>query len=1100
MSDLSKFAATLGGALSAQATGGSQGLQNFMASLNQQQAQESQQEFAREQQTRDRMFTMHRDRLQREHEEKQLATKLAAEKTEKEEGYRGTAGALYHYAMANPKNRGDIQSHLMEVLPALKLMEGGINWEDKEEAIDIIMDAARTGFTVGQARDISAERRTDEEWYRTNTNNALQYSSVPNLAIHKQNQTTASGKLADLRSKAGVIDRDIQVLDDDQGRSLTKSFEAATKIRERLEALNDEYGALTESDQFSPYFTPGTLLSNQAAEFANNVGSIGNSLATAQSNLAIDSIGPWSPSNPLDFPALFVGYGGAAGEEGEYTRALRSKAFGGHKQNWNGQAAYLKDVPAADQQYIEEADRDLIADLQEYAAEGGRLDLERLMTDLRTATLAGDESKVTQLSDMIRRVHNYDKAGKELTVARGRARAKATTEVLAISNQFRSKGMLGYSLFDSAEEARQAIDAFGFSDEQYPDQKRGPSTEAERLQFLQRAVGSDDGITKLTAHLFSGLQGGEDGVPVGIALDQLQLKGEQVLKMLQLEDRPEIRSKLETRLRELTGTDASAVIEAQGGAIGQLHSYNYAAVDRATRRASSHYSLLTPQERLRYREDYDREVFSVAATPDEMADTLQATINEFRGERPGFTQPSAYFFDSTRFKGDDKRLRFNQEAAAEMGEAASLYDLHDLFRKKDSLYADMQDEAGRISDQSYFMASEPEPGFGAPVYTPVKRYKPWAQGEAASYLRGENSYRKEYEGSTSAENIDQNVINQLDRLDFMRSRDISQLEGLTPQETQMLVGIQNHLRSMPFGAAMRAVRGDETTGMAPTGFAFADMGLTITSPETAADAAELREPEDLRSRVINIDTERAAIRRAQRQLGNLNPGTTSFFDLNPRDERVEGEMLTPLAIEAEQKELARVEDQLTAMQTAQESSMAQSIRPRVGKFLAGKDFSTPEDLAKLLTEGLPRITGEKRDLVALEESPVDPLLQDMANAETASEAIDLMIDVFAETTTVYAQRQAVSLSTMTKQEFREAVLREAKMDYNVIRVQLNTIARGIGLRAQSGDFNASKLPGLLQAKIDVEAFNALAKDAGNPNANAMLALHIWSAHQSVLDR
>lgn len=1099
MSELARFIAQIGGALSAQGAGGSQGLQNFMATLAQQQAQASQQDFAREQSTRQQMFTLHRDRLQREHEEQMQNTRLGAEKAEKEEGYRGQAGALYNYAMADSSKRAAVQTHLLNTLPALRLIEDEdpINWEDKEGTLELLMDAARTGFTVGQAREVGEIRRANDDWYRTQTGGTLSFTNENDLIRHKQNRATAATKLGDIRSKAGVIGQDIQALDDDQGRGLADSFERATDIRKRIEALGIEYETLTGSEQYSPYFSSGTDLFGEATNFANNLGTLGDSLATAQSNLSVDMIGAWTPGEPTDYPGLATGYGGAVGEEDNFLRGMRSQSFQAHRTNWNGQAAYLKDVPAADQQYLEEGDRELIANLQQYTTDGGRLDLEALMADLRKATLAGDEAKATEISDMLRRVQHFDKSGKERVVARGRARSTATREVMAISDQFRHKTRLGYALFNSDEEARAALDAYGIPDDQYPDQKRAPSTEAEQIGFLQKVVGSDDGITKVAEHLFTGLQGGEDGVPVSIALDQLQLKGEQVLKMLGLEDRPEVREKLHTRLREMTGTDASAVIEAQGGAIGQLHDYNYAAVDRATQAASSHYSLLAPEEKIRYREDYVAEVFAAAPTPDEMADTLQQWINEFRGARPGFEQPSAWLLDHTRFKGDDKRLRFEREVAAEMGDAASLYDLHELWRAKDSRYADFQDEAGRIGDLAFVRKVSRFDEFGTEYETV---WKDWAKGEAASYMRGDQSHRAAYEAATPEERRDQNVINQLDRLDYMRGIDISQLEGLTPQEMSMMVGIQNHLRSMPYGAAMRAVSGDQTTGGVPTGFPFEALGLTITSPETAADAAELAEPVNLRARVLDIDAERRAISRAERKLEFLSPGTTSYYDVDPREEHVDFEILTPFAIEEEKKQLGLAKDKLNAMELAQNSSMAQSIRPRIGKFLAGKDWSSPEDLAKLLTEGLPRITGEKRDLVALEESPVDPLLEDVANADTASEAIDAMIDVFAETTTIHAQRQAVSLSTMTKQEFREAVVKEAKMDYSTIRVQLNAIAREIGLRSQGGEFNSSHLPGGLQGYIDVESFNSLAKDAGDPNANAMLALHVWAAHQAALDR
>jgi len=1106
MSDFAKFIAQIGGALSAQGAGGSQGLQNFMATLAQQQAQTSQQDFARESESRQQMFTLHRDRLQREHERQMQAEKLAAEKAEKEESYVGQAGAIYHYAMASDTNKAAVSDYLRKVMPALNQVDAPFEWDNQAVMTDLIADAARTGFTVGQAREISGERSIAEDWYRSNTNGVVQFTTEEAYRRDQSNYATLTGKLNELRSTANAIGQDIRALAEDQGRSLVGSFEKALMIANRLQTQENAYKAIMERDQYRHFLAPGTALKAEFDAYTTSMGSVGESLATAQSNLAVDSIGSWSPADPLELPLLMEGYGGAPGEYDDFKKGMRSKSFQAHRTVWNNQASFIKDLAVADQAYLNDADRELIANVQEYVTDDGSLDLERIMSDLRTAQAAKDDGKVTQLSDMVRRVQNFDKAGKETTIARGRARTRATNEVMAISEQFRHKSSLGYPLFDSLEDARQAVDAYGIPDETHPDQKRAPGTEAEQLAFLQRVVSSDDGLGKLATKLFSSLQGSEEGVSIGFALDQTQVKGEQILKSLQLEDRPEVRSKLYGKLRELTGSDKHALIEAQGGAIAQVHDYNYTAVDRVTNGGTrSYYHMLPEEDKFRWRADYTEEVFGVSLDPDEMADTLNVWLGRFRGDRPAYTQPSAWKWDDSRFRGDDKRLRFNREVAGEL-EAASLFDLHALWSDFDPRYADLQDEAGRISDFAY---KQHNAGYnavrgGPSVYQPEWReYKPWAQGEAASYMRGEKSFRREYEASTPAEEIDQNLVNQLDRLDYMRGMDTSTLVNVTPQEQAMLVGIQRHLRQVPYGAAMLAVRGDQTTGGAPTGFSFKELGMTMASPEALAEAAEAREPVDLRSRVINTDVENRAIDRALRKLDNLAmaPDATTFYDLDPRDSRVQGEVLTALAIEQEKQELGRTKDKVLALEFAQQSSTTLSIRPRIGKALAGKSFTNGKELAALLTDNLPRITGEKKDALALEESPVDPLLVEVAEAETTSEAVNAMIDVFAETTTIHAQRQAVSLSTMTPQEFRNATLQEAQRDYGEIRVQLNAIAREIGIRAKAkGQYTAGDLPPGLQARVNTEAFNALAKNAGDPDANAMLALHIWAAHQAVLDR
>lgn len=1102
MTEFAQLIANIGGALGAQGTGGSQGLQNFMATLAQQQAQQAQQDFAREQSTRDQMFTLHRDRLSRQHDENMLQKKLEAEKEEKTETYEASAGILYNYARSSPQAQAAVEEHLRQTVPDLVLAGGEeptIDWSPGNAAtMKLLVASARAGFDVRQAREVGQVRAEGEQWYRTATGGTMPYTTSTQLAKDQQSYATAQQKLDNLQTRLNVYNQDIEALAANQGRSLAGSFDKATQIREGLEALATEYEGLVESDTYGSFFAEGAGLFNAGNTFGANVGVVGDRLGTSQSNLAVDSIGEWNPGDPLQYPGLMQGYGGGDGEEDDFQKGLRSKSFTAHKETWNGMAAWLVSLPQVDLAFLTEGDRELVANLKEYVAADGRLDLEHLMKGLRTSTVAEDQQKATDIADMMRRVSHFNKSGKETDIARGRAREGAVSQAMAISNSLRHSTSLGYSLFPTAADARTAIDTYGIQD-QGSDQKRAPRTEEERVMFLQRVVGSENGLQQLATQLFAGLQGGDEGVLVGTAMDQLELKGDQILKKLGLEGAG-IRDKLHKRLQELTGTDNTVRLQAQGGAIAEIHDYNYSTIDRVTDPfARSYYDMLPAKEQDQWRDDYVDDVFAAVPTPDQMADTLRHWLDEFRGAREGYEQPSAWIWDAKRFKGDDKRLRLEREIAAETGEAASFYDLFDLWRQKDARFADYQDEAGRIGDSAYKItypyANEFDMGAA------VNEYREWAKGDAAAYIYGEDSYVKRYEAEVPVAQQDQNVINMLDRLDYMRGMDLTSLEDLTPEERTMMIGIQNSLRKTPLAGALRAVRGDETTGNAPIGFPFAELGMSITSPETQADAVAARQPIDLRSRAINIQDERNAIGRAKRQLRRVTPGTTTYMDVAPRDERVDYDIVTEQVVEAEMEALDRAEDNLTAIEQAQQSTIANTFRPRVGRALAGRTFKNPQELAAALTEQLPRITGEKIDLVALEEGPIHPILQDLEQAKTSTQAIDIMLDVFAETTTTLAQRQAVSLSTMTKQEYREAVLREAKMDFRSMRVQLNAIAREIGNRSKGeGGFSAAHLPGGLQGYVDVESFNALAKTAGDPDTNAMLALHVWAAHQAALDR
>ena len=1103
MSDLTKLLANIGGALSAQGAGGSEGLQQFMATLAQQQAQEASQRFAREQSTRDQMFTTHRDRLARQHDVDMQERRIAAEKAAKAETYEAQAGILYNYARSSPEAQAAVEEHLRTTTPGLVLSNGEmvpLDWTPgNADTKALLMSAAKAGFDVSQARAVGQVRSEGELWYRTATGGTKSFTTATQLAKDQQNYTTGQQRLDNLQTRLNVANQEIEALAEEEGRSLEGSYARATQIAEGLAALGAEYEELVGSDTYGLFFAEGAGLFNAGNTFAANVGVIGERLATSQRTLAVDNIGAWNPADPLAFPPLKPGYGGGVGEEGDFKKAMRMQSFIAHKDKWDEMAVWLDTLPKVDLEFLTDADRKLVTDLQEYVAEGGRLDLEHLMTELRHATVTeGQQEKVVKIADLVSRVSQFNKPVKEIAIARGRAYEASVSETMAISNTFSHSTALGYDLFPTAEEARAAIDTYGIQD-QGSDQKRAPRTEEERTMFLQRVVGSEDGLKQLATHLYNGLQGDAEGVELGDAMDQLELKGDQALKKLGLDD-ADTRHRLHEHLQKLTGIDSTARLEARGGAINEIHDYNFRHIDLVTDPfARSYFDMLPLKDQDEWRADFIAKVFAAAPTPAQMTDTLRATIDQFRGARRAYEQPSAWLWDAKRFRGDDKRLRLQHEIAAENGNTASFYDLFDLWRQKDGRFADYQDEAGRMGDLAFTRKSSYR--FGVQGGVPQIVYKDWAKGDAATYIYGEKSYVKRYTTTVPVEEQDQNVINMLDRLDYMRGVDLTSLENLTLEERTMMVGIQNHLRERPLDATLQAIHGTASTGEPPTGFSFDALGLSIASPETQAEALAASEYVDLRSRVIDIPDELKAIGRGMRQLRRLVPGTTTYMDVDPRDERVDYDIVDEHVIEAAQKDLELASDQLTILQHAQESSIVNSFRPRVGRSVAGKAFTNPEELAAVLTEQLPTITGAEYDVVALEKGPIHPMLEDLGQAETNSEAIDIMLDVFAETTTLLAQRQAISLSTMTPQERREATLREAKRDSRLMRVELNTIAQHIGNVARAkGSYSAADLPGGLQNYVDVESFNTLAKNAGNPDANALLAMHVWSAYQALENR
>jgi len=1096
MSDFAKLLANIGGALSAQGTGGSQGLQNFMATLAQQQAQQAAQDFRRETMDREQMFTLARDRASRAHEERMLDKRLAAETSEENERFRLVAGGIYQHALLTPENRQGIEEQLYKTLPELTATDTVIDWDNQAQTQSYIEAAARSGFTLAGARDVTALSSARAQWYRDATGGALEPvagdNAEPEYAQERLRYQTAQQTLSGLQSKLAAAQEEATDLEKRSSSLSPGEYRAqALALAQKTVALGRD---LDDSQAAHPqFFGDGAGLRSVADSLATSIGTLEDTIYKDQRAKGAAELGSWSPLNPERFPGFMEGFGGHPDEGTEFGWLLEQPAFRERlNPEWKGHVDFYDALFSHDLQYLDPQQRALYQTLKEERdayGEGRVYDLATLLRARRAATHSGDSDRVALLDSIIRDVQDTDPLAVSRDIQAGRGAKNAVDNTRRFGRTLDVNNALGFALFQSDDEIRQALAAHGQqNDLGYFEMPQDTNA------FLADYVASEVGMSRLGSGLMQNLMG-EGAVPADVALDQLIERGNYALEKLGLATGTN-RDRLRAELQARTGQQAS--IEPAGGAIPNIHDYTFR-IERFNPGSTNDYGgQLEPAELAQWEEGFEKTIFTTPVNPEDAATLAASIISKFREGRAPYTQDWATIFDPARITGDEKRLRLRAEAAGETDTAATFYDLFGLYRDMVPTFASVAAAPGRVRDQAIVGHSRPfsvtRGGGFSPAPTEVL-YASWAsRGDAASMIRGNDSFARQYEMSTPIDERDENLVNMLGYIDFMRGYDLrNDVQGMRPEERKLMLGIQTHLRNLDLNAAVAAI-----SGPAPTGFGFEDLGLALASPETSEAEAALVSNRPLSERVLDPEAEARGIRDAQRALTRIGSG--DYVDIDPRPSVDDHLVIEAKVIEAEEERLNEAKARVAIVADARNYPMLHDTGMQLADVLLQGPISSPEDLHAVTEAALPTIAGVQIDALGLEKGSEQELTDRVGKSPNARVALNRVLDVFKYSDFKQLQARAVSLSTTVPMVTRNMVIQEKRLQIGQIAREVAVIRKGLAKRLdpKTGKFDPDSVPVALRSALETTNFSDLAAKSDSESLGYM-AMQLWAAHRQVSD-
>jgi hypothetical protein len=1076
-----------------------------MSNLNQRQAQEAQQDFAREAETRQQMFTLHRDRRQQAHEATLQKDKLAAQTTEEQQRINAVAGGLYNYARTSLQNQASIEKQLRNTIPELRIGsdELPLDWTNRNEMMSWLIAGAAGGFTVAAARDVGAVNAATAEWYQTHTGGTLKPTSgdaaQTTLAQDQIRHSTVRDNINQLGNDLAVAKQEAVDLDASSADLSVSAYqEKAVAIAERLGRIAQQLGELRSGNN-GVFLGAGASLSSEDDRLESSIQSAVSSLETNQRSKGKDAVGAWRPSDAAAFPGLMQGQGGDPRETAEFDYLLNSEPFKQHNTDWKKQLDWLINLSPKDRSFLDKSVGTLYNDAAGAATDlddTQTFDLKHLLTLLRSqSALAKVPSAGTQASNatssLIEGIYGLDTDKQARAIEVGHGNEGALRQLASFGASFDRPALLGFPLFPSDDVAQKALKLYGVQSQLgYMELPEGDA----RGEFIAKWVDSPEGQTHILDSLFESIVGDPDGVAVDDVVDQLQSKGKHALKALGLDTRGR-KEKLNRAIESRTG-GTRATFDPTGGAARQVHDYDFDTIEAIKPSANpfnNYGEALSDADFDQWQSDYVGTVFTSPLDRDITGSFIRDALTRFRASGEAFTQDQAWMlFTKGRYRGEEKRLRLQQEAASETEEVATFYDLFQYWSSEVPTFAQLASQPGRVGDRAVV-------GIGTFGHA---TYADWAaKGDAARMIRGDQSLARKYRRSTTDADRDENLLNMLGFVDFMRGYDLSrETRDLPPEKRSLLIGMQEHLRGLDLNGVTAAISDSPTGfnvgGAPPTGFSFADLGLAIGSPETAAALATPADKRTLRQRAIDIPLERAGIRKAKRDLNNAEPG--EYLDIDTNSERVDYEIMSPELLEDERKRLTQAEEQLDLLEAAQNFPITLETNDIIVTVLTGEDFSTPAELADLLRKKLEYITALPTDQLALERAPLDPLLEMVANAPTMQHALKKALDVFAYSDLKRASAMAASLTSTAERDLRPAVIKEARMNLGEVDVKIKVLAEQIGrMVLADGKLDLNKIPLRLLQQLSHSNFKELAAKAGDPDANYTLATHLWSAHEEL---
>jgi hypothetical protein len=284
--DIGGILAEVGGALSAQAAGGAEGLNNFLAAQSQRRQQASAQAFQRESQTRDQLFRQEQSELDRQ---------FRAEEAAKERSFRGTQAKLDRETLKSEESRAAEEAAAaltLSVADDTRLQEqlrsrvGAAPDAPFAEVASSLVDKVgptNVGVVLGAAREaIQGEDRT-AEFVGVTSEEFGAVSPEERLRISQQAQFTEN-KLTGWEAQAADFDaRRAEILQqelpDDRKLDLLADLDA-----EYL-SLSTAWQSYKNNPTLLGFGRPGSPLSGLETKVSNHINKAGSDLALAKEGL-----------------------------------------------------------------------------------------------------------------------------------------------------------------------------------------------------------------------------------------------------------------------------------------------------------------------------------------------------------------------------------------------------------------------------------------------------------------------------------------------------------------------------------------------------------------------------------------------------------------------------------------------------------------------------------------------------------------------------------------------------------------------------------------------------------------------------------------------
>ena len=1062
-----------------------QGVQNALNRAADVQAQAARARENRESQERTQDFTAsenQKDRELRQQLEEKRIEREDLKEQEREEKQTNEAARMMWGALTQgtEAQRNAAEDGLRAMLGAEMGVPDGtggmifmeIDWSDPQAGIPLLARGIEKGGFSAQAAFKTAEERTQAEQDLVSmTGQADTYTNAADYLETKRQYTSAERAATTLQQRSGDIGALIDTYQTSQ-LPLDESIAREEEIGNSIASLATDFGAFKRDS--SRFTGPEAGLENMANSVQSSITNLGNRIEQAQEKRALNATGSYSTTDPLRFVGFMPRYADM------FSVLNNSESMQSAAQKWDQDARVLADMTDEQAAFanLSPDEADLRSRLRERRNVQGNLGLLAINRDIQQANQEGVETEATRMGALIEGVGKLDLPAKMVTMQRNTARARSIEALSSFAQQ--QQRASGLTMFANSDQAAAALTEFGPKNEDgIP---RAPQSQEEFQKFTQDFYSSPQGIENMAEDIMGSLQ-------LAGSLDlreQTEAKLKSVLKQVGLSNNSPVRGKLRRALSERVGDLGDNAITTNTEAAGEVHGYDYGLTDRLKNsNLTASFDLFSPDEREAYEENYAASILGEVIDTQDRASVIKQFMAETRAAYPGYEQTAPGFFDSPLAgggvevffdAGEQQRLKLAEEAASPLGDKASFADLHQLFMRVDSQYAQGMADPGLFYSRQEML----------PIL-----------GERRS---GPDSLRHTYVRSAGLDKPDDYTISILDKLDYMRSVNVPAMQNTSAAERDMLSGIQNYLRKLTVPQVLAAVVPPQTAAgirRPATGFKFADMGVEVPDPAVQEDAARERLPTDPLA-VVDIKTEMRAIDQAMDELDNTIISPLVMYDLDPR----RGEdfsVLSERMIESEKEELQQAKTTLQGLDSARSSTVRQSVRSRMSRYVGPGDFDSMQTMGAQFARQLPLILGENEDMVALETTPEKLLVEKMQTAETNAAGLDAMIDLLALSTGSAVERElGMSMVSATDQKTREAVLKAVRMDFGAMQEQIHMLNAHLGQVAESRDgLTYERLPDRLRTQISKGEFDMLAGDrAKDYDQRLMLAFRLWTADQN----